>query len=79
MPSILKLKGAKVDFTTANTVNDSNLVRVYAASASTVTVVGDNAGSFIMPAGGVTFIEKSASDTIAGTTTLSCTPVAYRT
>lgn len=79
MPSILKLKGAKVDFTTANTVSDATLVRVFAAAASTVTVAGDHAGSFIMPAGHVTFIEKSSDDTIAGTTTLSCTPVSYNT
>jgi len=79
MPSVLKLKGSKVDFTTANTVGSATLVRCYSADISTVTVAGDHAGSFIMPAASVTFIEKSPGDTITGTTTLSCTAVAYNT
>jgi hypothetical protein len=81
---IIKVRGDAVNFTTANTVNDSTIVRVYAAAASNVTITSANtdlsySGSFTIPAGGVEIVEKQPSDTIAGTTTLSCTPVAIRT
>lgn len=80
---IIKVRGDAVNFTAANTVNESTFVRVYAAAASDVTIVSANtelsqSGSFTMPAGSVTVVEKRPEDTIAGTTTLSCTPIAIR-
>ena len=79
---ILKVRGDAVNFTAANTVNDSMIVRIYAAASSDVTIVSSNtelsnSGSFTMPAGGVEVIKKLPADTIAGTTTLSCTPIAF--
>jgi len=81
---IIKVKGDAINFTTANTVNDAKVVRVFAAASSNVTIVSANtelsySGSFTIPAGGVEIVEKQPKDTIAGTTTLSCTPVAIRT
>ena len=80
MPSIIKVKGSAIDVTTANTVSDAPLVRVFAAAAATVTVAntGGTIGTIKMPAGGVEYIEKEPTDTIAGSGTLSCTPVAYK-
>jgi len=81
---IIKVRGNAITFTTANTVSDSTVVRVYAEAASNVTITSANtelsySGTFTIPAGGVEFVVKQPADTIAGTTTLSCTPVAIRT
>jgi len=81
MPSIIKVKGSAVDVTTASTVSSATLVRCFAASAATVTVADSDTntlGTFKMPANSVEYLEKSASDTIASSATLSCTPVAYK-
>jgi hypothetical protein len=78
MPTIIKPLGAAVSVTTANTVNGSTLVRCYAATDAVVTVAGSVNGSFLMGPGRVDFIEKASSDTIAATSALSCTPVAYK-
>ena len=81
MPSIIKVQGSAVDVTTANTVSSAKLVRCFAASAATVTITNsddDTLGTFKMPAGSVEYVEKAATDKIASTATLSCTPVAYK-
>lgn len=75
---ILKVLGSSVSFTTANTVGDSTLVRLYAANASNVTISGTVNGGFTMGAGTSEIIEKEATDTITGSTTLIATPIAYR-
>ena len=81
MPSIIKVKGSATDVTTASNVSSATLVRCFAASAVTVTVADadtNTLGTFKMPANSVEYIEKAATDTIASTATLSCTPVAYK-
>lgn len=78
---IIKVKGSAVDVTTASNVSSATLVRCFAATAATVTIADSSAntlGTFKMPAGGVEIIEKAATDTIASTATLSCTPVSYK-
>lgn len=77
---ILKPLNEEISFTSANTVYDAKLVRVYAAANSVVTVVStENANtSFTMHQGTIEILEKLPSDTIAGTTTLKCTPVSYK-
>ena len=78
---IIKVKGSAVDVTTASNVSSATLVRCFAASAATVTIANsatDTLGTFKMPAGSVEIIEKAATDTIASTATLSCTPVSYK-
>ena len=82
MPSIIKVKGSAVDVTTANTVNNSKLVRIYAAADTTVTVADDaptTLGTFVMPAGSIEYVEKNPTDTIAADVSVSCTPVSYNT
>lgn len=77
---ILKPLAEEISFTSANTVYDARLVRVYAAANSIVTIAStENANtSFTMHQGTVEIVEKLAGDTIAGTTTLKCTPVSYK-
>ena len=76
---IIKVKGNAVNVTTANTVNDANLVRIHATNAATITVAGDINGSFNMSQSSVEIVEKKPTDTIAASATVSCTPVSYRT
>ena len=37
MPSIIKIKGATVEVTTASNVNTATLLRIYAADIATIT------------------------------------------
>lgn len=78
MSRYIDVKGSEISFTAANNVNQSTFIRVYAAANSTVTVAntGGTIGTFTMPAGSVEYIKKSPTDTIAGSTTLNCSPVA---
>lgn len=76
MVSIVKVLGSEVDITTANTVNDAVLVRVYATNIATITV--GSSGSFTMPAGSVTFVEKASTDTIEASNTAFAAPVSYK-
>lgn len=78
---IIKPLGPLVSVTTANTVANSNLVRIHTTSTTTVTVAnstGTTLGTFSIPANFVEIIEKHATDTIACTTSSNCTPVAYK-
>ena len=77
---IVKPLALQLSVTTANTVSDARLVRVYAASVSLVTIANGvgPVGSFTVPAGSVTFVEKESTNTIAGSTALLCTPVSYK-
>lgn len=82
MPSVIKVKGSAVSVTTANTVNDSKLVRVYATANTLITITDDTPttlGTFIMPGGSVEYVEKNPTDTITANTSVSCTPVSYNT
>lgn len=79
---IVKPLGEELAVTTADDIGGARLVRVYAAAVSKVTIENPEAntviGSFTVPAGSATIVEKSRTETIAGTTTLLCTPVSYK-
>lgn len=80
---ILKLRGVQVTAnTTATTLSDASLVRVYAVANSVVTVAntGGTIGTFTIPAGFVEIVAKEPTDTIACSPndSLMCTPLAYR-
>lgn len=79
---IIKALGEEIAVTTADDVNGARLIRVYAAAVSKVTIESPSAntvvGSFTVAAGSSTIVEKNGADTIAGTTTLLCTPVSYK-
>lgn len=77
---ILKPLQEEISFTSANTVYDSKLVRIYAAANTVVTIASSvNANtSFTMHQGTTEIIEKLPSDTIAGSATLACTPLSYK-
>jgi hypothetical protein len=77
--NIIKPIGEELTVTTANNIGGAKLVRVYAATSSKVTIANDQTiGSFTMPAGSVTIVEKNKEDTIAGTNALLCTAISYK-
>jgi len=79
---IIKPIGEEVSVTTADDIDGARLVRVYAAAVSKITISSAEAntvvGSFTVPADAVTIVEKNSADTVAGSTTLLCTPVSYK-
>jgi hypothetical protein len=77
---VLKPLKEQISFTTANTVYDSTLVRIHAPASSVVTIAEGitTIASFTIPAAGVEYVEKTKTATLAGSTTLNCTPVAYK-
>lgn len=77
---IVKPLSTEISVTSANTISDGKLIRLYAAADSVVTVANTSGpiGSFTLPAGSVTLVEKNKTDTIAGSTALLCTPISYK-
>lgn len=82
MPSITKVLDSEISVSTANTVYDSKLVRVYATANSILTITDSEAntvGTLTIPAGRVEFVEKATTDTIASNNAVLCVPVSYNT
>jgi hypothetical protein len=78
---IIKPLGSLISVTSANTVANSNLVRIHTTNITTVTIADSNAnvlGTISIPANFVEIIEKHATDTIACSASANCTPVAYK-
>jgi hypothetical protein len=75
---IIKVKGNAISVSSANTVSESNLVRIYATNAATITIAGGVNGTFDMAQYQVEYVEKGTSDTITASANVSCTPVSYR-
>lgn len=78
---ILKLTGPQVDISTANTVNGSTLVRVYAPADALVTYANASdevIGTMIIPSGFVEIMEKLHTDKLSANTTVWATPLAYK-
>ena len=81
---VLKLVGPEVSVTTASTVNNAVLFRVYTPSGGSDALItikdsgGNTIGSMTQPAGFVEIMEKRATDTIGANTAVKCTPVAYK-
>lgn len=77
---IIKPIDTEISVTTANTVYNSKLVRVY-ATANTIVTITDGEGtnnSFTVPSGSVTIVEKGVSDTLSGSAAILCTPISYK-
>jgi hypothetical protein len=76
---ILKPLQTEITITSANTVYDSKLIRVYAESNTVVTIVSESANtSFSMVAGSVEIVEKLPADTLQSVSNIRCTPVSYK-
>ena len=78
---ILKPTGEQVDISTASTVHDTPLLRIYAPTEALVTYMNANndvIGTMTMPAGFVEIMEKLRSDKLSANTTVWATPLAYK-
>jgi len=78
---IIKPIAEEVSVTTAVDLSGARLIYIYAAASSKITIKDSDEvvkGSFTVPAGSVTIVEKTPTDTIEGTTALLCTPVSYK-
>jgi hypothetical protein len=78
---VLKLTGPEVSVTSANTVGDCVLFRVYSPSDALITIRDSSSnviGSMTQPSGFVEIMEKRATDTVGANTAIKCTPVAYK-
>ena len=73
-------KSTEISFTTANTVSNANVVRVYAPSASVLTFAntGGTIGTYTMGAGTEQFFVKERTDTIAATVAVNAVAVSYK-
>jgi hypothetical protein len=80
MVDFIKVKGQEIDLSTANTVNNSSLVRVFATGATVLTFANTSGtyGTFSMAAGSDEVFIKDPSDTVASSTLVKCVPVAYK-
>jgi hypothetical protein len=78
MTELLRINGAEIAITTANTVANSSLVRVYNGAAAGVLSVANSTGgnvvSATIPIQTAVFIRKNPTDTVAGPSMLA-TPV----
>jgi hypothetical protein len=78
---IIKPKDLEMSLTSANTVSDASLVRIYAANAAVITVAdsaGANTGSLTVPAGGVVLVEKEPLGTVTSDVSVKAVSVAYK-
>ena len=78
---IIKPIAEEVSVTTAVDLSGARLIHIYAEASSKITIKDSDEvvkGSFTVPAGSVTIVEKTPTDTIEGTTALLCTPVSYK-
>lgn len=83
MPSIIKIKGTETAVTSATTLNNAQLIRVYASANASITMTDTAAntaiGSFTIPEGRIEYVEKKPLDTIESDVEVLCTPVSYNT
>lgn len=77
---IVKLISAEQGLTTANTINDASVVRIYAVNAAVITRRDSESnvlGSCTMPAGSISFFEKNPTDTLSSNVSVQACSVAY--
>lgn len=79
---IVKPLGSEVAVsTTPSTISDALLVRIYAASASVITIKNASAetvGTFTVGSNSVEHVEKAKTDTVEASVEVKCSPVAYK-
>lgn len=81
MPLTVKLLSSEIALTTANTVSLAGVVRCFNNTASQVTITRANAdgtiGTMALAAGGVEYVYKVPSDTLASNTVIRAVSVAF--
>lgn len=79
MAAVYKLKGLQISIGSANTVANSNLVRVFCSSSGVLTIANTTAtyANVTLATNESMVVEKAATDTLAGTSMVAV-PVAFR-
>lgn len=81
---VIKVTKPEISVTTANTIYDCVLFRVYTPSGGSdalITVKSANGsviGSMTQPAGFVEIMNKGATDTVEANAAILCSPVAWK-
>lgn len=78
--SVYKFLGTQVSISTANTVGNSPLVRVFCSSSNVLTLAYANGTTYAnttLATGESIVVEKATTDTVAGSSMLAA-PIAYR-
>jgi len=81
---VIKVTKPEITVTTANTVYDCQLFRVYTPAGGTDALItvrdseGSEIGSMTQPAGFVEIMNKNPSDTVEANTAILCSPVAWK-
>lgn len=78
---VLKVTKPEMEVTTANTVYDCVLYRVFAPSTAKVTITDSSnteIGSLTMPGGFVEIMEKRKTDRVSANPSVLCTPISYK-
>lgn len=76
---LVKPLSAEQSLSTSNTVSDAVVVRVFCSTGPCKVTNDTTTGSFTMPTGSITFVYKTASDTLSCTGTALATSVAITT
>ena len=75
---IVKAKAAEINLSTANTVDSASCVRIYNDTAGDILITNTTtSGSFTLPAGAITFIDKAPTDTLTAGSAIKAVSVAY--
>ena len=75
---IVKAKAAEINLSTANTVDSASCVRIYNDTAGDILITNTvTSGSFTLPAGAITFVDKAPTDTLTAGSALKAVSVAY--
>lgn len=75
---IVKPKAAEIALSTANTVDDATCVRIYNDSGADVLITNTStSGTFTLPNGAITFVQKLPTDTLTAGSAVKAVSVAF--
>lgn len=81
MPELVKLMGSEISLTTANTINNAYVVRVFNNTAGPVLITTANTagtiGTVTLAAGAHEHFQKASTDTIAANAAVRAVAVAF--
>lgn len=80
MPEIVKVIGTEIALSTANTISNASLVRIFNNTAGAALITranGGTIGTVTLAAGEVIYFQKNFSDTIASNTAVRAVSVSY--
>lgn len=76
---ILKLQNAEINLAVATDVNNATVVRLYNSDAADQLITNSNGGTFTMPAGSISFVQKLPSETLVAVANVFAVSIAFST